>query len=287
MITIMSTELMQLIKEILVSFIVPLIAVVLSTFLAYHFSARQKRNKEHFMDLKEKIFKPWRAELVSVLNYDYQRHEYQVNYLHAESWVMRLLNGVENILRENWCLFKECIMERKHPNIDVMPKWEKLKDKIKEHSAKRESFFKELENELLERTQLPIRNVHNVNDKNISETFIHAFCAELICEVIGDGCIVWHPGIKLKITKMEGSPGNYLLHFEKERDAVAKGSKEEMKNCESIFYEIRKKENKYRKKAKKIVNSENDIRKELENFKKELDLIINTKKALKGKCFYL
>lgn len=112
----MNTELVQLIKEILVSFMVPLIGVFLGAFLAYHFSERQKRKKEHFMDLKEKIFKPWRSELVVGLDYDYQlRYEYEANYLHAESWVMRLLNGVENILWENWCLFKECNNGEKTP----------------------------------------------------------------------------------------------------------------------------------------------------------------------------
>jgi len=280
MIAIMNVELMQLIKGILVT----LIGVFLGTFLAQRFSEKQRGKREHFMDLKDRIFKPWRAVLNGGLDHEY---EYQANYFHAKSCVMCLLEGVAEIFgKERW-LFKECIRGRKHPNIDIMPKWEKLVNELKGHIDKRESFFAELESELLERTQLPIRNGHNVNDKYITETFINAFCAELICEVIGDECIVWHPGIKLKITKVEGSSDSYVLHFEKSRDAVAKGSKEEMEKCESIFYEIRKKGNNYRAKAENIVSSENEIRIELENFKKELDRIIDTKKALKGKCNYL
>ena len=283
MITIMNTELLQLIKEILVI----LIGVFLGTFLAYRFSEKQKGKKEHFKDLKERIFKPWRAELERGLDHEY---EYQANYFHAKSWVMCLLEGVvENIfLKERW-LFEECIRGRKHPNIDILPKWKKIVDKLKEHIDKRESFFAELESQLLERMQLPIRNGHNANDKYITETFINAFCAELICEVIGDECIVRYPGIKLKIKEVEGSgsSGNYELYFGKGHDAVAKGTKEEMEKCKSIFHEIRKKENKYREKAEKILSSENKIGKELENFKKELDWIIDTKKTLKGKCSYL
>lgn len=280
MITIMNTELPQLIKGILVT----LIGVFLGTFLAQRFSEKQRGKREHFIDLKDRIFKPWRAVLSGGLDHE---DEYQANYLHAKSCVMCLLEGVAKIFgKERW-LFEECIRGRKHPNIDIMPKWEKLIDELKGHIDKRESFFAELESQLLERTQLPIRNGHNGNDKYITEMFINAFCAELICEVIGDECIVRHPGIKLKITKVEGSSDSYVLHFEKGRDAVAKGTKEEMEKCESIFYEIRKKGINYRAKAENIVSSENEIRIELENFKKELDWIIDTKKTLKGKCSYL
>ena len=282
MITIMNTELPQLIKGILVT----LIGVFLGTFLAQRFSEKQRGKREHFIDLKDRIFKPWRAVLNGGLDHEY---EYQANYLHAKSYVMCLLEGVAEIFgKERW-LFEEGIRGRKHPNIDIMPKWEKLIDELKGHVDKRESFFAELESQLLERTQLPIRNGHNVNDKYITEMFINAFCAELICEVIGDECIVRYPGIKLKIKEVEGSGsfGNYELYFGKGHDAVAKGTKEEMEKCKSIFHEIRKKESKYREKAEKILSSENKTGKELENFKKELNWIIDTKKILKGKCSYL
>lgn len=249
------------------------LSLVVKHFLRQRHTTKQqedKRGKEHFAELKEKVVNPWLTELEKT----YEGLEYMVTRFIEPSDVVhptdlevekeKLFGDIENHYEE------------------LIRKWVAFKKDLSAYNDLCLSFSERIKNQLSKETILPICDTYDTNKKFIHTRFIDEIYKKIILNA-GGGRTILAKEFKIRLTNHAAPKPTHELYYTGTVYSV--GSEKEMEKCIFVYNTlVELPENKVR--GGELVKKAGELEKKIGDIKDRLREVIHQTK-LPGNCPYV
>jgi len=273
------------IKWSLDSLLPSVIGAFIGAFLAFWLRERNRRKREHFARLNDKIYEPCVSEIeeryeFGLVSFDPDRLKPKIGHaflFRMIGWEPKkyFVEEIEKIFRRNEWLIK-------YVNFDILKKWEGVKKNLLGYEKECVSFFEEIKQTASERAQLPFYTRH-IRDKFIDPLFVEHIYNKLVLKVGGGEephykGSPWYKGFEPSIKRSDS--GIYELRWVEHPpgySVYATGSEEEMKNCKNIFKELVNYP-RYKTKAESLIKQAKEIENKIKLMRDKIGEIMDLEK---------